>query len=166
MTHNMTHTEEPTMTTTDTERAVPAWLNLDAVHPPEALADLPNAQADARALAEQAAEFNRRWGQYLRDYADRSTLLPDGDAHEIVDELTGYETIMELTMLARTLIGSTAVAGEPTEHYAAALAERHSDIADGCRRFDLLKVVPVTSTDHALSPEARAMLAELEGQES
>ncbi len=110
----------------------PAWLNLDAIHPPEELAKLPAMIDAARGVLEAVADFNRNHLDEMRAYYRRNDAGPD-DLQQ-VDELTGMDQVDGYLSLAAHVLEATVVGdGMPTDGHAVDLADRYADTVTGVR---------------------------------
>lgn len=120
------------MTTTE-PTTLPAWLDLDAIHPPEARAALPALVDAARGVLESVANFNREHVQTMRSYYDRNDYTA-GDVADLVDEHLGMKTADDYLLLAGALIEHTVIGqGNVTDRYAEELIRRYADLIDGVR---------------------------------
>ena len=84
----MTTTQEPTTTT-----EVPAWLNLDAVCPPELRSKIPALVAEVEALAPIIDDLAFRCWEVLHHLSETLTGLDD--AFDVTDEYTGRALLAE-----------------------------------------------------------------------
>lgn len=115
------------MTTTEPTTAPPAWLNLDAIHPPEERAKLGAMSLSARAVLDAVADFNRQHIDTMHAYFERNDYATDGLANTI-DEITGMQGVVEMLMLAGVLIEATVPGqGNATDAYAKELVQKWSD---------------------------------------
>lgn len=123
------------MTTTKptTPSTLPAWFNLDAVHPPETLTEIPALVDAARRVLEAVVQFNREHVAQMNAYYDRNN-VPPGEVTELVDEYTGMAEADSYLLLAGTLIEHTVIGGgSATIDYAKELLHRHADLVQGVR---------------------------------
>lgn len=118
--------------TTNPTTAPPAWLNLDAIHPPEERAKLPALVGAAKGVLEAVVAFNREHLDQMHAYYERNNDGPD-DLRQ-VDELTGMDLVDQYLMLAGHIIESTVVGqGTAMASYAKELATWHAELIEGVR---------------------------------
>lgn len=121
------------MTTITEPTTLPVWLDLDAIHPPEARAKLPALITAAEGVLEAVANFNREHVQTMRSYYDRNDYT-SGDVADLVDEHLGMKQADECLLLAGAIIEHTVVGqGNVTDSYAELLIRRYASVIDGVR---------------------------------
>ncbi len=111
------------MTTMDYTSKAPAWLNLDAIHPPEKLEIMPTMLDAAEGVLHAVAQFNREYLEAMHAYYERNDSGPED--LEPVDRLTGMDQVEGMLMLAGHIIERTVVGqGSVTVSHAHELVAR------------------------------------------